>query len=408
MVKEFGRLTEFGWIIKQSLGSSHFGSLLFSDIVRETQFQIKDHGRQSRRAFSTPKVEARQELGRHLWGKTEREVMKEDLVMKRGESGAEGQDLEIGEENRGQSEEKGLEIANQEESESEEAGEDEEEGSKDVEGDKEAGEKEGEKTRNTPENRRTSQNKIKEFFSNLSIFSKNTVKTGKQDEARKIENDENKEQDTVDKEKGEDGLGKATEIKTEDGGDKPKEEGKEEPEGQAETGEETESTEGDSREMRATEGLGDEASSNPFLQKDGEETEIKADTETEYEESETEIIGRPTEVSLDKLRVDFQDSESVSQMPQKGQNRDDDHEENRPETSLKEVLKNEKKNNKEMPVETSQNKKKSKQKKTKKNMLKKSSLEMLISTNNNRNKRRKSSVFLMNEKQSAKLTDIMR
>lgn len=400
MVKEFGRLAEFGWIIKQSLGSSHFGSLLFSDIVRETQFQIKDHGRRSRRAFSTPKVEARQELGRHLWGKTEREVMKEDLVMKRGESGAEGQDLEIGEEDRAQSEEKGLEIANQEESESEEAGEDKEEGSKDVEGDEEAGEEEGEKTKNTPENRRTSQNKIKEFFSNLSIFSKNTVKTGKQDEARKIENDEKKEQDTVDEKKGEDGLGKATEIKTD--------EGEEEPEGQAETGEETESTEGDSREMRATEGPGDEASSNPFLQKDGEKTEIKADTETEYEESETEIIGRPTEVSLDKLKVDFQDTESVSQMPEKGQNRDDDQVKNKPETSLKEVLKTEKKKNKDLPLETSLNKKKSKQKKTKKNMLKKSSLEMLISTNNNQNKRRKSSVFLMNEKQSAKLTDIMR
>ena len=115
LIKEFGRISEFGWIIKNTLGTSFFGSKLFSEIIQETQFDIKISGK--KRAFSTPKVKCREDLGQHLWGKVKKEKSREFLIMQRSESEMGSQPLEIGkseeETNRTSISDKKLDIANE-------------------------------------------------------------------------------------------------------------------------------------------------------------------------------------------------------------------------------------------------------------------------------------------------------
>lgn len=110
LVKEFGRVSEFGWIIKKHLGNSYFGSQLFSDIIRETSFAIKNPSK-TRRAFSCPKVESRADLGEHLWGQTKKEKMNQEMVLMPRSEREQGTELQIGQENRTSIQGKGLEIA---------------------------------------------------------------------------------------------------------------------------------------------------------------------------------------------------------------------------------------------------------------------------------------------------------
>jgi hypothetical protein len=114
LVKEFGRISEFGWIIKKCLGKSYFGSRLFRDIIRETQFKIKNPKTKIRRAFSTPRVESRNELGQHLWGKMKEDKNDEMVIMQRVESQTKEDELEIADEEVYETqEEKELEIVEQ-------------------------------------------------------------------------------------------------------------------------------------------------------------------------------------------------------------------------------------------------------------------------------------------------------
>lgn len=158
-MKEFGRLAEFGWVVKQSLGSSYFGSLLYREIVRDTRFAVEGDGARLRRAFSTPRVESRRELGKHLWGKMERSTGKDTLVMQRGETGSGELGLRIGEGEARDRSERELQV-NLEEKAGESGGDREERGA----GKGSAGGGAAEEKRGS--------SKLSKFFSNLSWISR--------------------------------------------------------------------------------------------------------------------------------------------------------------------------------------------------------------------------------------------